>query len=69
MEKVLEAKNSLINEKYELLEKLKTIENKIKECDDYIGKQCNHEWITEREDGIYGDRFTVCKLCKINRGF
>ena len=33
MEKVLEAKNSLINDKYELLEKLKTIENKIKECE------------------------------------
>ena len=69
MEKVLEAKNSLINEKYELLEKLKTIEYKIKECDDYIGKQCKHEWITEREEGVDGSRFTICKLCKINRGF
>ena len=69
MDKVLETKNTLIYEKYALLEKLKTIENKIKECDDYIGKQCKHEWITEREDGVYGDRFTVCKLCKINRGF
>ena len=69
MEKVLETKNILINEKYELLEKLKNVEIKIKEFDDYIGKQCKHEWITEREDGIYGGRFTVCKICKINRGY
>jgi len=33
-----------------------------------IKKQCiknGHKWVTEREKGPYGEKFTFCKLCKI----
>ena len=27
----------------------------------------SHDWISEREDGMYGEIFTYCKHCRVDR--
>ena len=56
--------------------KMKILSSKIKVMEDIIIQNCEnsntgHNWITEREQCMYGDKFTLCKKCgvdfKINR--
>lgn len=61
--------NELIEYKYELMNKLKEVEIKIKKLEDIKIKNCNHSWRTEREDGIYGERYTYCIYCGVNRNW
>ena len=46
---------------------IKKIENRIIETQKKIVKSCDHEWVTEREDGQYGELYTTCKKCGCNR--
>ena len=52
------------------LKELKYIEYEIKKCKIKKFKVCKenggHDFITEREDGIYGEIFTYCKNCNYN---
>lgn len=72
-------KFKLLTEKKELLylhkknleSQLKKTENDIQYNLMQISMECSrvnngHIWITEREEGPYGERFTYCKVCKIN---
>ena len=76
----MEFENGNIEKKIRELYNLKKIYNeKIKnieyEIDDLINqkyinceiKNNGHKWITEREEGPYGERFTYCKLCNCER--
>ena len=65
MEDILVEKNALIKEKYEIKSRLEDIEKRLEWINKIIINNCKHEWITEREDGIYGKRFTYCKKCGI----
>lgn len=64
MDNLLVEKNDLVKEKYELLDSLKKINEKIKEVDICIMNNCKHEWIREREIGvIYPETFIRCLHC------
>lgn len=62
-------KNFLKTEEYKLKEKLNLTRELIKKTNFLLAKKCEnenngHEWIREREDCMYGSKFTYCKLCK-----
>ena len=64
-------KNYLYNRKLEYNNLLKKVEEDIKEANKLIGMKCekingSHNWVTERESGPYGEKFTFCKKCYIN---
>lgn len=69
MDKVYERKKELVNEKYELLKRLNQIELTLKDLEITIVNNCKHEWITKREDGMYGERYILCKNCGVYRNF
>ena len=69
MDKIIENKEKLIKEKYAFLKKIIDIEKEINALDQVIINNCIHEWITEREDCLYGEKFTYCKKCGLHRGF
>ena len=48
MEKVFERKKKLVNEKYELLNRLKQIELTLEDLQITIVNNCKHEWTTKR---------------------
>lgn len=59
--------DDLYDKKYKLLYELKVIDEQIKVLEKERISKCNHEWVTEREQGIYGEKYTYCKNCGINR--
>ena len=63
----MENLDELYKKKYDLIKELKIIEKKIKEAEKNRVLKCSHEWIREREPGMYGEVFTYCKNCGINR--
>ena len=69
MDKILNEKKNLIKEKYNIKSRLEVIEKRLEEIQDNIINNCDHEWITEREDCMYGERFTYCKKCSVFRTF
>ena len=46
---------------------IKKIENLIIETQKKIVQSCEHEWVTTREDGQYGELYTTCKKCGMDR--
>ena len=63
--------NLLIQQKYEYVEKIKEIEKNIKQKGYEIANTCKnkddgHKWISEREEGPYGERFTYCEKCRVD---
>lgn len=64
---VLQKKRELLIKKQIETEKiLQQIKQNILNTNYEISTKCNHNWITEREDGPYGERYTYCNHCKIN---
>ena len=66
-----EYKLSLYEQKRYLQDKISIINSKLKEANTLISKKCekingSHEWISEREEGMYGERFTFCKHCRVD---
>lgn len=67
MDELKKKQQELLKLKTELLQKINDIDEQllntrfriIEEC----GKTTGHEFITERELGIYGETFTWCKHC------
>ena len=61
----------LLNEKYECELRIKLLDKEVIKTKYEISKKCliinkKHKWITEIEEGPYGERFTYCEMCKIN---
>ena len=69
MEKVFESKKALVLEKHELQKRLKQIELTLEDLQITIVNNCIHEWVTKREEGMYGERYTICKKCGVYRNF
>ena len=68
LEKYKRAANEEI---YFLSEKVTFLREHIKEVNCLISKKCldkngKHEWKSEREEGLYGERYTFCKHCKVD---
>ena len=67
MDELKKKQQELLKLKTELLQKINDIDEQllnnrfriIEEC----GKTTGHEFVTERELGMYGERFTWCKHC------
>lgn len=64
-------KSQLYKLKAQYERKCKEIEELITLTNSYIAKKCEeenggHKWITEREDCMYGERFTFCKDCRVD---
>lgn len=61
IEEEINFNNNIINNIIEINNKLEIKRNEI------IKNNCiHHKWITEREKGPYGEKFTFCKCCKIS---
>ena len=61
----------LYNEKQECKLKIKLLDREVIKTQYKLSDLClknngKHEWVTEIEDGPYGERFTYCKKCKID---
>ena len=69
MNDILFEKKSLIKEKYKIKSRLEEIEKKLDNIQQIIINNCIHEWKTEREECMYGERFTYCIKCGIFKTF
>ena len=65
MEEINNKLKELIKIKYKLQSELNTIEKEINKLNENKIKLCKHEWVTERGECMYGERFTYCKHCGI----
>ena len=66
---LFEQNKKLVNLKHQYLKKIELINFQIEENNKIIVERCNnkgHEWITEREPGMYGENFTFCNNCKVD---
>tara|TARA_Y100000816_G_C25731673_1_gene385309 strand:+ start:347 stop:562 length:216 start_codon:yes stop_codon:yes gene_type:complete len=67
MDKLKEEKKLLEEEKHNLSKQLQYVNEKILNIEfkiiDLCGKTTGHDFVTEREIGPYGERFTWCRLC------
>tara|TARA_X000000950_G_scaffold265505_1_gene339858 strand:+ start:460 stop:714 length:255 start_codon:yes stop_codon:yes gene_type:complete len=68
---LIDENNQLLAEKEKYIQYIRTIDKKIQDNKYKIVEQCKiknngHKWISEREEGPYGERFTFCERCKIS---
>ena len=71
MESLLTKKQRLIKEKNDLIKQLEIVKKEIVDNNFDISKQCKkdnngHNWVNEREEGLYGERYTFCSECGID---
>ena len=59
--------NDLLKQKYEYKKKIIGIEEEIEILLKEIVNNCNHEWIREREPGQYGELYTFCSKCRVDK--
>ena len=64
-------KKYLYSKQRDYEEKIVIIKELIKSTNSKIAQKCKeknngHQWIREREDCMYGSRFTVCKNCRVD---
>jgi hypothetical protein len=59
----MEKKIKLNEIKYKMRENMKNLEKELNKLSNKIMDECKHEFIIEREDGQYGDRWKTCKYC------
>ena len=70
MEKLEMMKEELLNEKQLYLNELNVIEEKIKNIEYNITKYCGengHIWVKEVENTMYGETFTYCERCSLEK--
>jgi|SaaInlStandDraft_7_1057024.scaffolds.fasta_scaffold228419_1 hypothetical protein len=71
MEGLLFKKQKLTEEKKNLLKQLENIEKDMKNNNYQIANQCKkdnngHKMVNERDEGLYGERYTFCSECGID---
>ena len=67
MDKLNNDIGELYKKKYDLIKELKIIEEKINILEKERISKCDHKWVTEREPGVYGEKYTYCEHCKVDR--
>ena len=60
---MIDKKNKMVNMKWVYIRRVNELEKLIKEYEDKICIECKHEFVTEREDGLYGELWDTCKKC------
>ena len=65
----MEKKIKLNQIKYKMGQNMKTLEKELENLSNKIMDECKHEFIIEREEGQYGERWTTCKHCDYFRGY
>ena len=58
-----EKKVKLQQIKYNLQRNLNILEKELEKLSNKIINECDHEFIIEREYGMYGERWKTCKHC------
>lgn len=71
MNNIKEKKIQLLKLKENYFNLIKEIDIQIKEKDLELSRECirvnkEHVWVSEREGGIYGEKYTFCKECRID---
>lgn len=61
----IEKRKRLVDIKYVYKNLLNIVEKEINILDTKITNECVHDFIYERESGPYGERFKVCKKCRL----
>jgi len=65
MDSKIDQLSQLKDEKKLLEFKLESVITKIKKVEEDIRKACYpHDWYTEREDGVYSQKYQICKRCQ-----
>ena len=58
-----EKRRKLQEIKFILQRNLNILEKELERLTNKIMDDCKHEFIIEREDGMYGERWKICKHC------
>ena len=61
--------NELYKFRLELTNKLNMVNREILKLEEEKVKNCNHNFVGQREEGQYGEKFYICSLCGKHRGF
>ena len=66
-----EYKKKVLDEQSYCYNRISILKDHIKDINRLISKKCiekngEHEWISEREEGLYGERYTFCKHCRVD---
>ena len=64
---LLSLDNERIKKIEDYLNKLNTIHIYWKELNEKIIKECKHDYIMEREPGQYGELYTFCSKCRVDK--
>jgi hypothetical protein len=64
-----ESLQELYKFRLELTNKINLINREISRLEENKVKKCDHIWENVREEYMYGEKFTICKLCGVHRGF
>ena len=65
---ILHKQKELYSEKINVHNRLNNIINQLNEIENKLSQACfdafgNHDYIEERESGMYGERFYICSRC------
>ena len=70
MEKTLDEKmNELYKFRHELMDKLEIVNKNISLLEKDKVKNCEHIWVVDREDCAYGERYTYCSKCRVDKTY
>lgn len=68
MDHEFEQLSQLSKEKKTLEFKLEEVIMKIKRVEEDIRKKCYpHDWYIERENGVYSQKYQICRICQYVR--
>ena len=62
-----ETLNELYKFRMDLTNKLNLVNKEIERLEKEKIKNCKHEYVTYREDCMYGEKTTCCKYCGVDR--
>lgn len=64
-----ESLNELYEYRLELTNKLNMINREIDKLEKEKVESCNHNFVSEREEGMYGGKFWKCSICGKDKNF
>ena len=68
LEKLIKQKQEILEEKSEYERKITELSNMVTSLNHSIYNECGklgHEYVTEIENGMYGETYHICKKCGV----